>query len=230
MERSLRLDRAFHAGHQPDDELADELRHAVQDVSLASEGPRVAVGKRRPSAAYGNRSCRADGAARFEAHSFRDRLPARLFSRPQNRIVAAGERGYLHSVSRPLPPSLSPLQQFQAVLGGRDAKNRGSQRSAKDRGTGKAAGTVGPPRTKPARPIQRFWPTRPATVSIRSNLVRTSSLPSFISTKTAGLSWLRIYVMRSTGAFAGTCGSGCPITSRITSFRKSFPCSARFRI
>src|SRR5580658_2256861 len=192
MERSLRLDRAFHAGRQPFDELAHDLRHAVQDVSVASEGPRVAFGKRRASAASGNRSCRADGAARFEARSFRDRLPARLFPCPQNRIVAPGERGYLHSVSRPLPPPLPPLQQFQALLGGRDAKNRGSQRSAKDRGPGEAAGTVGPSRTKPAQPIQRFWPTSPATVSIRSNLVRTSSLPSFISTKTAGLSWLRI--------------------------------------
>ena len=45
-------------------------------------------------------------------------------------------------------------------------------------------------------------------VSIRSNLVRTSSLAPGISTKTAGLSWLRMWVTRSTGALAGTCGSG----------------------
>ena len=45
-------------------------------------------------------------------------------------------------------------------------------------------------------------------VSIRSNLVRTSSLPPGISTKTAGLSWLRMWVTRSMGAVEGTCGSG----------------------
>ena len=67
-------------------------------------------------------------------------------------------------------------------------------------------------------------------VSIRSNLVSTSSLPSSISTKTAGPSWLRMCVTRSMGAFEGTCGMAAPITSRMTSLRRSFPCSARLRI
>ena len=51
-----------------------------------------------------------------------------------------------------------------------------------------------------------------------------------MSTNTAGFSWLRMCVTRSTGAVFGTCGKGLLITSRTTSFRKSLPCSAKFKI
>src|SRR2546430_15054715 len=47
---------------------------------------------------------------------------------------------------------------------------------------------------------------RLATVLTRSYLVRISKRESPISTKTAGFSWLRMWVMRSTGAVLGTCG------------------------
>src|SRR5256886_7397944 len=55
---------------------------------------------------------------------------------------------------------------------------------------------------------QRFCSMRLATVLMRSYLVRISKRESPISTKTAGFSWLRMCVTRSTGALLGTCGRG----------------------
>src|SRR5205807_1339246 len=76
----------------------------------------------------------------------------------------------------------------------------------------------------------RFCSMSEATVLMRSYLVRISKCELPMSTNTAGFSWLRMCVTRSTGAVFGTCGKGLLITSRTTSFRKSLPCSAKFKI
>src|ERR1700732_91062 len=76
---------------------------------------------------------------------------------------------------------------------------------------------------------QRLESISEATVLIKSYLVRISKRASPISTKTAGFSWLRMCVTRSTGAVRGTCGSGLLITSRPTKLRRGFPLRAPVR-
>src|SRR2546430_15054716 len=60
---------------------------------------------------------------------------------------------------------------------------------------------------------QRFCSMRLATVLTSSYLVRISKRESPISTKPAGFSWLRMWVMRSTGAVLGTRGKGLLMSS-----------------